>query len=126
MKEKPMDSGPLTKFPNCADKFSNSLLQKSKQSDISIRVLLPYDSTQEKYILKLKEDSHNRIKIQYIRGEKKPNQIVLLVDNEFVLSITLGKNESNDDIEFAVYSNKEWVVLCYINMIEYQSLVSEM
>ena len=25
MKEKPMDSGPLTKFPNCADKFSSSL-----------------------------------------------------------------------------------------------------
>lgn len=105
--------------------FYNLLLEKAKQRDLNIRILLPYNKLTESNISKLKEDSKNTIKVQYIRQEQKPNQLVLLVDNKLVLNGTLGKNDSEQYLEHAVYSNKESVVLCYINMIEYQSLVSE-
>jgi hypothetical protein len=65
------------------------------------------------------------IKIEYIKGEKKPNQIVLLVDNKFTFILTLGKSVSKEDIEYATYSSKESVLLCYVNLIEYQSLMSQ-
>ena len=60
-----------------------------------------------------------------MRKRDKPNQIVLLADNKQVLNLILGKNDSTEEIKYAMYSNKESVVLCYISMIEYQSLMSE-
>jgi hypothetical protein len=105
--------------------FYNLLLEKAKHRGLNIRILLPYDKLTESYISKLKEDSKNTIKVQYVRQEQKPNQLVVLVDNKFVLNGTLGKDDSGQYIEQAMYSNKESVVLCYINMMEYQSLVSE-
>ena len=101
------------------------LLEKSKQSDMSVKMLLPYDLAIEQHISRLNEDSRYMIKIQFIRGESIPNQIVFLIDNKFVFIITLNKNKSTEDIEYATYSNKESVLLCYISLIEYQSLMSE-
>jgi hypothetical protein len=101
------------------------LLEKSKQANMNIKVLLPYNISNEQYLSKLKEDSKYMIKIQYIRSELKSNKIVFLVDNKVVFIITLRKNAYIEDIEYATYSNKESVLLCYINLIEYQSLMSE-
>jgi hypothetical protein len=102
------------------------LLEKSKQSEMNIRLLLPYDNSMEPYISSIKNDSNNMIKIQYIRHEERPNQMILLADSKLVLNVTLRLNESREVLENATYSNKESIVLCYTNIIEYQSLVSEM
>jgi len=102
------------------------LLEKSKQPEMNIRILLPYTLPMEPYISRIKNDSNDMIKIQYIRHEERPNQMVLLVDSKLVLSVTLRLNESREVLENATYSNKESIVLCYTNIIEYQSLVSEM
>jgi hypothetical protein len=101
------------------------LLEKAKQPNMSIRLLIPYNKPSEPYISKLKEDAKNTIKVQYVIHEQKPDRIVLLVDNEHILNITIRKNGSEEEIENATYSNKESIVLCYINIIEYQSLISE-
>jgi hypothetical protein len=101
------------------------LLEKAKQPNISIRLLIPYNKSTEPYISKLKEDAKNTIKVQYVRHEQKPDRIVLLVDNEHILNITIRKNGCKGEIENATYSNKESIILCYINIIEYQSLISE-
>ena len=45
----------------------NLLLEKSAQSDIRIKILLPYDKTYDPYISKLNEDSLDSIKVQYIK-----------------------------------------------------------
>jgi len=101
------------------------LLEKSKQAGMSIRMLLPYDLANEQDLSKLKEDSKYMIKMQHVRGGLRPNQIVFLVDNKFVLIVTLKGCECPEKIEYATYSNKESVLLCYISLIEYQSLMSE-
>ena len=103
----------------------DQLLDKAKQPNIRFRALLPYDKATDPVISKLIEDSKYTIKIQYMRKWYKPNQIVLLADNKQVLNLILGINDSTEEIKYAMYSNKESVVLCYISMIEYQSLMSE-
>jgi hypothetical protein len=103
----------------------NLLLEKIKQATINIRILIPYDKANEPSVSKLIQDSERAIKVQYIRNWYKPNQLVLLVDSKLVLSLTLVRSGSKENIEDAIYSNKESVVLCYTNMIEYQSLISD-
>ena len=102
----------------------NLIIEKSKQADLSVRMLLQYDLSNEQYMTKLNEDSKNMIKIEYIKGEKKPNQIVLLVDSKFTFILDLGRMNLGR-IQYATYSNKESVLLCYVNLIEYQSLMSQ-
>ena len=102
------------------------LIEKSKQSQMNIQLLLPYDNSMEAYISSIKNDSNNMINIQYIRHEERPNQMILLADSKLVLNVTLRLNESREVLENATYSNKESIVLCYTNIIEYQSLVSDM
>jgi hypothetical protein len=101
------------------------LLEKAKETTTRIRILLPYGGADELLLSKLSEDSKQMIKVQYIRNLYKPNQLVLLVDNKYVLNITLLGSDSKEVIKNAIYSSKESVVLCYTNMIEYQSLISE-
>ena len=101
------------------------LLEKSKQPEINTRIALPYTESIEPYISRLKKDLNNTFKVQYLRHEERPNQMVLLVDSKHVLSISLRINESREVLESAIYSDKESIVLCYINIIEYQSLISE-
>ena len=102
------------------------LLEKSKQPGINTRIALPYAESIEPYISRLKKESNNTFKVQYLRHEERLNRMVLLVDNKYVLSISLTINESREVLESAIYSDKESIVLCYINIIEYQSLISEM
>lgn len=64
------------------------LLEKSKQPEMNIRILLPYTLPMEPYISRIKNDSNDMIKIQYIRHEERPNQMVLLVDSKLVLAST--------------------------------------
>lgn len=101
------------------------LLIKAKQPDVSISIFITYDKATDALISKISKDSGYKIKIQYIRKLYNPNQILLIVDNKFVLSLTIEKNESTEDIKSAMYSNKESVVSCYTTMIDYRSLLSE-
>ena len=101
------------------------LLEKSKQPEINTRIALPYTESIEPYISRLKKESNNAFKVQYLRNEERPNQMVLLVDSKHVLNISLRINGSREVLESAIYSDKESIVLCYINIIEYQSLISE-
>lgn len=106
-------------------KVYNLLLEKAKQTAVRVRILLPYEEATQLPLSKLNEDSKRVIKIKYIRNTYKPNEFILLVDSRHVLNISLLESDSKVEIKNAIYSSKESVVLCYINMIEYQSLVSE-
>jgi hypothetical protein len=101
------------------------LIEKAKDPNMIVRFLIPYDKANEISISKLNQESKNHIKVEYTRKLNILNQILLIVDNKFVLNLTIGKNNSKEDIKSAMYSSKESVVLCYTTMIEYQSLISD-